>query len=93
MEAIRAIEEAAHFREEAKSCLQVAERMPAVGDRAWLLEMAQHWLEMAIKAEDSEPGKHPRHLSPAEGRCPALAQKDKIRPGTEPISCRRLIDR
>ena len=55
MEAIRAIEKADHFRQEAKCCLEVAERKPAVGDRAWLLEMAQHWLEMAIKAEAAEP--------------------------------------
>jgi hypothetical protein len=50
MEAIRTIEKADHFRQEAKYCLEVAERKP-VGDRACLLEMAQHWLHMATKAE------------------------------------------
>jgi hypothetical protein len=54
VDAIRAVERADHFRQEARYCLEVAERKQVVGDRAWLLEMAQHWLEMAVKAEAAE---------------------------------------
>jgi hypothetical protein len=54
METVRGVEKADHYREEAKSCLEIAERMPAVADRALLLDMAQHWLDMAVKTEAAE---------------------------------------
>jgi|tagenome__1003787_1003787.scaffolds.fasta_scaffold19900179_2 hypothetical protein len=54
MDAIRTQERADHFRQEANCCLELAERKAIVGDRAWLVEMAQHWLDMAIEAEAAE---------------------------------------
>jgi len=35
----------------AASCIEVAERMSLHADRDRLLEMAQHWLDLARKAE------------------------------------------
>ncbi len=42
---------AERYRREAAACLEVAERMPIASDRARLLEMAQQWLNMAIREE------------------------------------------
>jgi len=39
------------YRKQAKACLEVAERMSIDSDRARMLQMAQHWLGLAIKAE------------------------------------------
>ena len=42
---------AAEYRRMAASCLEVAESMSLKADRAQLLEMARHWLELARKVE------------------------------------------
>jgi len=42
---------AAEYRRQAAACLEVAERMSLRDDRARMLEMAQHWLELAQRAE------------------------------------------
>jgi len=43
---------AKEYRRQAAACLQVAERMSLRDDRALMLEMAKHWLELARTAED-----------------------------------------
>ena len=45
---------AAEYRRQAAACLEVAERMSLHTDRALMLEMAQHWLELAERAEAGE---------------------------------------
>jgi hypothetical protein len=42
---------AEEYRREAAACLEVAERMSLSLDRARMLQMAQHWLELAVKVE------------------------------------------
>ncbi len=42
---------AEEYRRMAASCLEVAERMSLKSDRAQLVGTAQHWLELARKAE------------------------------------------
>jgi len=44
-------DKAKRYREQAKACLDAAERMSLDDDRARMLQMAQQWLELAIKAE------------------------------------------
>jgi hypothetical protein len=45
---------AAEYRQFAADCLEVAERMSLREDRARIKEMAQRWLDLARKAEESE---------------------------------------
>jgi hypothetical protein len=45
---------AAEYRRQAAACLEVAERMSLRDDRALLLDMAQQWLELAMRAEAEE---------------------------------------
>jgi hypothetical protein len=45
---------AEEYRREAAACLEVAEKMSLSSDRARLLQMAQHWLDLAVKAETRE---------------------------------------
>jgi hypothetical protein len=49
---------AEEYRREAAGCLQLAERMSDSADRARLLEMAQDWLDLAVKAERQSIDKH-----------------------------------
>jgi hypothetical protein len=42
---------AAEYRRQAAACLEVAERMSVQDDRALMLQMAQHWLDLAQRAE------------------------------------------
>jgi hypothetical protein len=44
------------YRREAAACLEVAERMSLSFDRARKLQMAQHWLDLAVKAEKAAAG-------------------------------------
>jgi hypothetical protein len=44
-------EKAAEFRRQATLCREVAERMSLEEDRARMIEMAEHWLELAKRAE------------------------------------------
>jgi hypothetical protein len=44
-------EKAAEFRRQAAACLEVAERMSLEEDRARMIEMAEHWFELARRAE------------------------------------------
>jgi hypothetical protein len=44
-------EQAAEFRQRAASCLQVAERMSLEEHRKRMMEMAEHWFELAKRAE------------------------------------------
>jgi hypothetical protein len=45
---------AAEYRKKAAACLEVAEQMSLIQDRALMLEMAQQWLELARRAETGE---------------------------------------
>jgi hypothetical protein len=42
---------AAEYRKKAAACLEVAEQMALIEDRALMLEMAQQWLDLARRAE------------------------------------------
>ena len=44
-------DKAAEYRRQAVLCLEVAERMSLRDDRARMIQMAQHWLELAQRAE------------------------------------------
>ncbi len=47
---------AAEYRQHAKACLELAERMsvgPLGPERIRIIEMAQHWLDLAVKLEKS----------------------------------------
>jgi hypothetical protein len=44
-------DKAEEYRRQAAACLEAAARMSLHSDRARLLEMAQHWLDLAVKAE------------------------------------------
>jgi hypothetical protein len=44
-------EKAAEFRRQAAACLEVAQRMSLEEDRARMIEMAEHWFELARRAE------------------------------------------
>jgi hypothetical protein len=44
-------DKAAEFRKWAAECLEVAERMSLKGDKARMMEVAEHWLELARLAE------------------------------------------
>ena len=44
-------EQAAEFRRQAATCLQVAQRMSLEEDRKRMVEMAEHWFELARRAE------------------------------------------
>ncbi len=46
-------DKAIEYRQNAKACLDLAERIPLGPERARILEMAQHWLDLAIKVEKS----------------------------------------
>ena len=45
-------ERAEGYRREAKACVEVAERMSLREDRERMFKMAQHWLELAVIAEE-----------------------------------------
>jgi hypothetical protein len=45
------VSKAEEYRKQAAACLQVAERVSLLDERARMLEMARHWLELARKAE------------------------------------------
>ena len=49
-------ERADDYRKEAQSCIEVANRMSVTEDRIRLLQMAQHWLELAKKADKADNG-------------------------------------
>jgi hypothetical protein len=42
---------AAEYRKQAAACIEVADRMSLRDDRTRMLETAQHWLELAQRAE------------------------------------------
>ncbi len=42
------------YRKRAAYCLDLSRQMSLTGDRAALIEMAQHWLELAQRAELEE---------------------------------------
>jgi response regulator RpfG family c-di-GMP phosphodiesterase len=44
-------EKAAEFRRQAALCREVAERMSLEEDRVRMIKMAEHWLELAKRAE------------------------------------------
>ncbi len=44
-------DKAPQYRQHAKACLELAERMSPASERTRILEMAQHWLELATRAE------------------------------------------
>jgi hypothetical protein len=44
-------EKAAEFRRQAGACLEVAERMSLEEDRVRMVKMAEHWFELARRAE------------------------------------------
>ncbi len=46
---------APEYRQHARSCLELAERMSPGPERARMLEMAQHWFDLATKAESRKP--------------------------------------
>jgi hypothetical protein len=48
-------DKAAEYRKKAAECLDIAEQMSLISDRALMLEMAQQWLELArrLEAEDN----------------------------------------
>ncbi len=48
-------ERAAECRQHAQACLELAERTSLGPERATLLEMAQHWLDLATRAETRKP--------------------------------------
>ncbi len=48
-------DKAPQYRQHAKACLELAERMSPASERTRILEMAQHWLELATRAEISRP--------------------------------------
>jgi hypothetical protein len=48
------IDKATEYRRLAASCLQVAERMSLADDRLRMMEMAQHWLDLARRAEERQ---------------------------------------
>ena len=45
-------ERADWYRKEAKTCLELSGRMSLNADRARLVEMANHWAELARRAEE-----------------------------------------
>jgi hypothetical protein len=50
------LDRAIEYRQNAEACLELAERMEARSlgpERIRLIEMAQHWLDLAIKVENS----------------------------------------
>jgi hypothetical protein len=44
-------DEAAEYRKQAASCLEVAERMSLHSDRQRMIDMSLYWLELAEKAD------------------------------------------
>ncbi len=46
---------APEYRQHAKACLELAGRMLPGPERARIVEMAQHWLDLATKAEIRKP--------------------------------------
>jgi hypothetical protein len=44
-------EKAAQFRKWAAECLEVAERMSLKDDKARMIAIAEHWLQLARRAE------------------------------------------
>jgi len=44
-------EKAAEFRKWATECLEVAERMSLKDDKARMIAIAEHWLQLARRAE------------------------------------------
>jgi hypothetical protein len=44
-------EKAAQFRKRAAECLEVAERMSLKDDKARMIAIAEHWLQLARRAE------------------------------------------
>jgi hypothetical protein len=45
---------ATEYRKRAADCLTLAQQLSVVRDRAAMVEMAQHWLELAQRAEEQE---------------------------------------
>ena len=48
---------AAEYRKQAATCLEVAKHISLKAHRDGLIEMAQHWLELARQAEAEAEGK------------------------------------
>jgi hypothetical protein len=51
---------ASEYRQHAKACLELAERMSSGPERARILEMAQQWLELASKVVKSRNPQCPK---------------------------------
>jgi hypothetical protein len=51
IEMVEKEDEAAECRRIAAGCIEIAQRMSARSDREPMMEMAQHWLELAKKVE------------------------------------------
>ena len=49
-------DKAARYRKTAAECIDMAERISVLNDRARLLEMAQRWLDLAHQAEAEAKG-------------------------------------
>ena len=78
-------DKSADFRRQAAACIEVAQRMSLLEDRALMTEMAQRWLDLAQQAEAVEGaqassqrqqiGNQPLPPQPEHGQQPALQQQ------------------
>ena len=53
-------EKAAQFRKWAAECLEVAERMSLKDEKARMIANAEHWLQLARRAETEAPDDPPK---------------------------------